>query len=62
MSCEHRSVVVSRGFWRRRVMRFAAEVVHRAPITWLGKTCGFLVAMVVMMALLLPFIYRLIFT
>jgi hypothetical protein len=53
---------VSRGFWRRCVMRFEAEVVHRAPITWLGKICGFLVAMIVMMALLLPFIYRLVFT
>ena len=35
----------------------AAEVVHRAPITWLGRVCGAVLAMVVIMTLLLPFIY-----
>jgi hypothetical protein len=37
-------------------MRDAAEVVQRAPVTWLGKTCGVMVAMAVMVTLLLPFI------
>jgi hypothetical protein len=40
-----------------RVTCAAAEVVHRAPITWLGKICGVLVAMTVMLLLLLPFTY-----
>lgn len=35
----------------------AAEVVQRAPITWLGKICGVAVAITVMMVLLLPFVY-----
>jgi hypothetical protein len=39
----------------------AAEVVHRAPITWLGKICGVLVAMTVMLLLLLPFLYVFVF-
>jgi hypothetical protein len=43
-------------------MHDAADVVHRAPITWLGKTCGVLVGMAVMVALLLPFVYVLIFS
>jgi hypothetical protein len=38
-------------------MHDAAEVVNRAPMTWLGKTCGVLVGVAVMVALLLPFVY-----
>jgi hypothetical protein len=34
-----------------------AEEVQRAPITWLGKTLGVLVAITVMAVLLLPFAY-----
>jgi hypothetical protein len=47
------------GARRRRVCLtlVAAEVVHRAPITWLGRMCGVVLAMVVIVTLLLPFIY-----